>query len=294
MGPPIGGYLAEPVANIPILFGSDSVWEKYPFLLPNVVVASVLLFCAAIGFVYLEETHPYRQGRSHTIHYLLVRIGQWCKWPYHRSHTRYQSIATSSNSSQATSTLSEDENDNVSAGPVLDYRKAFTPLVCVQIFSYALLGYLKVCIMASQAVYLGLPPEQDESHRSVLHMIFGTSGGLGLSSTVIANVLLSQAVASILSQWFIVTPFITRYTALTAYRVVLIVFMIIYALCPVAAAMSSLWNLAFIVPIWWAYGIFDTMGSTAQSIMYVILPVQLRRCDLPPDLSIFFLLNLRK
>ncbi|KAL8802612.1 MAG: hypothetical protein Q9182_003703 [Xanthomendoza sp. 2 TL-2023] len=57
LGPLIGGALAEPCKNYPSLFAQQKLFEKYPFLLPNIVCASVLVIGILIGILFLEETH---------------------------------------------------------------------------------------------------------------------------------------------------------------------------------------------------------------------------------------------
>jgi hypothetical protein len=63
VGPVIGGYLAEPVKKYPSLFRPDTVWERFPYLLPNLVVVVFLLASAVSGFLGLQEVHPRFQGQ---------------------------------------------------------------------------------------------------------------------------------------------------------------------------------------------------------------------------------------
>lgn len=71
IGPMIGGYLADPVASHPEWFTPGGILEgkpeqlftKYRFLLPNLVVCSIL-FCGLVGaFLFLEETHEIKKHR---------------------------------------------------------------------------------------------------------------------------------------------------------------------------------------------------------------------------------------
>jgi len=58
IGPSIGGYFAEPVKNFPSLFPRGSVFDYNPYLLPNLVCASLLLLSILAGYFFLFETHP--------------------------------------------------------------------------------------------------------------------------------------------------------------------------------------------------------------------------------------------
>ncbi|KAL9001160.1 MAG: hypothetical protein Q9169_000343 [Polycauliona sp. 2 TL-2023] len=63
LGPLIGGALAEPCKNYPALFSQGTLFDTYPFLLPNIVCAVVLVFGIVIGLLFLEETHQEKRYR---------------------------------------------------------------------------------------------------------------------------------------------------------------------------------------------------------------------------------------
>lgn len=64
----IGGSLADPIINHPGWFSEDSRWkklfEKCPFLLPNIVTSTLLFFSLILAFLFLEESHPDYLGRN--------------------------------------------------------------------------------------------------------------------------------------------------------------------------------------------------------------------------------------
>lgn len=57
VGPMIGGALAKPVETLPWLFSPGSVWERFPYLLPNLFSAVCVMVGVVIGILFLEETH---------------------------------------------------------------------------------------------------------------------------------------------------------------------------------------------------------------------------------------------
>jgi MFS family permease len=57
IGPCMGGALAMPREAYPWLFSKGTLFDKYPFLLPNLVCVVVLVFGIANGVLFLEETH---------------------------------------------------------------------------------------------------------------------------------------------------------------------------------------------------------------------------------------------
>lgn len=57
IGPAMGGALAMPCEAYPWLFLKGTLFDKYPFLLPNLVCVVVLIFGIVNGVLFLEETH---------------------------------------------------------------------------------------------------------------------------------------------------------------------------------------------------------------------------------------------
>jgi hypothetical protein len=64
LGPTLGGALARPVINYPTFFQTGSIWERYPYLLPNLVCTVIVSFGVVIGILFLEETHAEKKYRT--------------------------------------------------------------------------------------------------------------------------------------------------------------------------------------------------------------------------------------
>jgi len=63
IGPAIGGTLADPCVSFPNTFSRDGLFGRFPYLLPNLVCASLLVVSIVLGYFLLEETHPDMQPR---------------------------------------------------------------------------------------------------------------------------------------------------------------------------------------------------------------------------------------
>ncbi|KAI1489357.1 major facilitator superfamily domain-containing protein [Biscogniauxia mediterranea] len=58
IGPAIGGILADPHESYPSVFPKGTLFADFPYLLPNLTCAALLLVSIILGYVLLEETHP--------------------------------------------------------------------------------------------------------------------------------------------------------------------------------------------------------------------------------------------
>ncbi|KAK4157302.1 hypothetical protein C8A00DRAFT_11805 [Chaetomidium leptoderma] len=63
IGPMIGGLFADPTDSYPGLFPKGSIFERFPYLLPNLICAGLLLVSIVLGYFLLEESHPDMQPR---------------------------------------------------------------------------------------------------------------------------------------------------------------------------------------------------------------------------------------
>ncbi|OAA65717.1 major facilitator superfamily transporter [Niveomyces insectorum RCEF 264] len=57
LGPAIGGTFADPHASFPETFPADSLFARFPYLLPNLLCALLLFVSIVLGYFLLEETH---------------------------------------------------------------------------------------------------------------------------------------------------------------------------------------------------------------------------------------------
>lgn len=57
----IGGYFSEPATNFPSVFSPTGLFAKFPYLLPNIICASLLLISIIMAYFLLDETHPDKQ-----------------------------------------------------------------------------------------------------------------------------------------------------------------------------------------------------------------------------------------
>ena len=55
--------MARPVLSYPDLFHAGSIWDRFPYLLPNLVCTVIVTCGVGIGILFLEETHEEKKHR---------------------------------------------------------------------------------------------------------------------------------------------------------------------------------------------------------------------------------------
>jgi hypothetical protein len=73
VGATLGGTLAQPVKNFPSIFRPGSIFDIYPFLLPNLVCTGFVFLGVVFGILFLEETHADKKDRRD----IGLELGQW-------------------------------------------------------------------------------------------------------------------------------------------------------------------------------------------------------------------------
>ena len=73
LGPAMGGALAQPSLSYPAIFARGTLFDRHPFLLPNLVCAVILATGVLVGILFLEETHESKKHRRD----LGIEAGRW-------------------------------------------------------------------------------------------------------------------------------------------------------------------------------------------------------------------------
>ncbi|KAH8816864.1 MFS multidrug transporter [Xylogone sp. PMI_703] len=241
IGPVVGGYLAEPVKNYPSIFHEGTVWDQFPYLLPNIVVVVLLLSSCTLGLFYLKEVHP-KFRHEMDIRQRLLNIIR---------NIRY---GRGQNTNNGYTPIPDEENTqtsiivSVGTDQVQELKSsAFTNQVILQIISNAILGFLTIAAGTMMPILLATPTRPTDPENPL--MPFGNKGGFGLDTTGISNILLIQAITSIFSQFLIVPAIISWKGALRSHKIGLLTLLCIYCITPLSASLSPWARIASILVI---------------------------------------------
>jgi hypothetical protein len=72
LGPALGGLLAAPAKAYPDFFDKNGLFGRFPWLLPNLVCAGLMLISIIAGYFALAETHPdFKTGADPFVHHAI-------------------------------------------------------------------------------------------------------------------------------------------------------------------------------------------------------------------------------
>ncbi|KAI9672092.1 MAG: hypothetical protein M1831_001905 [Alyxoria varia] len=253
IGSGLGGSLAEPVKNYPGLFSPGSIFETYPFLLPNLVSAGFVLFGVTVGFLFLEETHEKKKCRRD----IGLEIGQWLSTGVFRSrssHDEYSKLADANldetvglmqdNSVASTPRLSNSScDDRLEKLPVqpLDPEamslakpnaaiSAINKNVLLDVVAYGILaGHTIVCEQLLP-VLMSMEPATTRPKSA-----FQFLGGFGFSSKTIGLILSAQGIYQMIVQLVLYPKVQGRFGTLNTFRFAAFTYPLLYLLIPYMA-----------------------------------------------------------
>lgn len=260
IGLALGGCLADPIVNLPWLFGPTGVWNfsgdpegvtwmrAYPYALPTLFNAAVLLCSLFFAVFFLKETMP---GKTDHKDYGLL-AGEAVKTLFKRIffkesasgyaavHEEDQGQETSNMLEPPTPKTPEHSIQPLSpAGPLkpklsITSRAIYTREVLVTIVSFGLLPLHNSAFMQVFPIFLSTPFSENSPLSAIKF-----NGGLGLASPTIGLFLSAFGIFGILIQLCIYPTLQAWLGTLRSYRVALSVFPLAYILAPYLCLIPS-------------------------------------------------------
>ncbi|KAI8628402.1 MFS general substrate transporter [Xylariaceae sp. FL1651] len=241
----LGGCLAEPVVNLPGLFGPNGIlnlsrnpngvaWAlEYPYALPALLNAFFLGTSLMLAVMGLKETLPSKE--EHSDWGLQAGAAAWRLisrlWNRGREFHKYGIMESSEDAALLNDSQPGPEKTETSPTTAksleMPFRKIWTRKVISALVSFGLLPLHNSAFMHIFPVYLSSPPA-DNSEAT----FFAFSGGLGLRSATIGIWLSTFGVGGILLQLFIYPRLQKRIGTRGVFRIALFLFPVTYVAAP--------------------------------------------------------------
>ncbi|KAI2607776.1 MFS general substrate transporter [Hypoxylon fragiforme] len=257
----LGGCLAEPVVNLPGLFGSQGWFNAagnpegvqwaldHPYALPALLNAAILGVSLLLAVLGLKETLPGKESQSDIGLKLGAVIKRRIKLKGRRRRRRqraspeseeeYAMLIESSEDTFIGQTPPDPEKPDPTGTTAerrrrLPFRSLWTRRVLCAMVSFGLLPLHNSAFMHIFPVYLSSPPA-DNVEASMLAF----TGGLGLRSSTIGIWLSVFGICGILLQLFIYPRLQARIGTRGVFRIALFLFPVTYAAAPYLSLLSG-------------------------------------------------------
>ncbi|KAL1638861.1 hypothetical protein SLS58_008566 [Diplodia intermedia] len=282
----LGGTLAQPAKGYPTVFLPGSLFDKFPYLLPNLVCAAVVCFSLIVGILFLEETHEDKKDRFD----LGLEIGKWMMRKVRgQSEPELSVDAKKTYLEEACYLLAEESEDEQPPGyrstegsprlpsissaaslrtppraaPKPSMRSAFTPQVMLNIIGYGILAFHTISFEQLLPVLLSMPKSSEPPS-----LPFKFIGGFALPTKTIGFILSAQGFFQMIVQIFIFPVVSRKFGPLKTFRAVIFAYPFLYTLTPYLTLLPEAMRMSgvLLVLIW---------KVTAQSLAYPPLAIML-------------------
>lgn len=236
-GPSFGGFFARPAEQYPGVFGDSWLFNKYPFLLPNLMACLFFFISVVVATLFLHET---LETKRHEKDWGL-QLGEKISQPFHKKphyhHERHHrpSFLDAEASAPLLRSAGVAKTKKSEAPPTM--KEIFTPQVTVNIIAYTFLALHSVAFDQALPVFLNYPRQVPDEHNTQLPFRF--SGGWGLNSNSIGSILTVYGLACGIIQFFLFPPICSRLGSLACFRAGTVIFPVVYVLLPYTALIQD-------------------------------------------------------
>lgn len=251
----IGGCLADPVANLPSLFGPTGVFNfsgnpqgvawtiRYPYALPALFNGAVLATCLLLATLWLKESLASKENDWDLGLVIGKSISGFVKKKILRKEeSEYTAIQIEEGEAlmadvpivQASSSGSSTPTTHHPKSPRPRFRDIWTKHLVKTLFAFALQPLHNSTFLHIFPVFLSMPTSEN-NHASV----FRFTGGLGLASPTIGLYLATFGICGIILQ-LVIYPRVQKHVGtLGALRVANMIFPLAYIIAPYLSLLSE-------------------------------------------------------
>ena len=201
IGPAIGGTFTRPAISMPSVFSPTGIFAHFPYLLPNLICAAILLISILFGYCCLVETHPDLQPWStqeeldnSTVETPLITAGATADYGVDLRADTYGTFNTVNIHESKEWTLNADGSSRPASifSPKVFTRKVAMLVVALGIFTYHSMTYDHLL-----PIFL-----QDErmSANNISRSPFNIPGGLGLTMQSVGIVMSINGIIALFIQ----------------------------------------------------------------------------------------------
>ncbi|RPA76006.1 MFS general substrate transporter [Ascobolus immersus RN42] len=246
LGPIIGGYLSEPAKTYPRYFDQKGLFGRYPFLLPNLICATMFFIAVLFGLFFIEETLWTKKDRPDPF----LKLGQ-----------KFSACIGLSNSDKAKGKFTGERQpllQNSASSSTVDEETLYkerqefkkTPSLRDALSRQSVLNVLVYMLLALHVTYdqlfpvlLSTPPSDPTAQRPPFRFV----GGFGLGSADIGNIFSLYGLLMLPIQFFIFPKLAVKYGPVRLFRWITPIFPLTYLAAPYTVLIPNLQTGAYVL-----------------------------------------------
>ncbi|KAF5619187.1 tetracycline resistance protein [Fusarium sp. NRRL 25303] len=296
VGPMIGGALARPCISYPEIFARGTIWDRYPYLLPNLFSAATVFFGVIIGLLFLDETHAEKKSQRDRGREIGDYLASWfggvasCNGRGRspekqalldgKQNVQYLSTSVRPGSAHSDEVLpayrSQENSPRLAPQPdtqslneaplepiVVRKSKTFTKPVIMNIISYGILAFHTMTFDQLFPVFLSTKRPEHPVH----DLPFKFTDGFGLETKMIGVIMSVQGLYSLFSNYLIVPPITRRLGSLRLFRILAFSYFALYLVTPYLVLLPDSMRMPaiYLLVIWKCT--FSTMAYPSNAIL---------------------------
>lgn len=273
IGPTIGGTFARPAVSMPSAFSPTGVFAKFPYLLPNLICAVVMLISILFGYFVLAETHPDMQAWStqeeldHTTAEtpLMVTAGATADVGVDLRGNTYGTFNTVDIHEQKEWELNRDGTSRPASIKSSEQPKIFTRKVAMIVIALGIFTYHSMTYDHLLPIFL---QDDDVTSQATKHFPFNIPGGLGLATQSVGIIMSFNGLIALFIQAIIFPVFASWLGVWKTFVVVTVLHPIEYFMVPYLAFLPD----HLLYPgIWACLSIRNFTSILAYPVLLILL-----------------------
>jgi hypothetical protein len=237
IGPAIGGTFADPHTSFPNIFSKHGICGRFPYLLPNLICAGMLLISILAGYFLLEETHPDMQPRVSLPDstYMsdetpLIATADALKTP--AVDLRAETYGTFEGSDDSTWRHAQQKT----RPPQIFTKRVITLIIAMGIFTYHSMTYDNLL-----PIFLEDKRGESISIQAVASLNPFSPGGMGMSLQKVGMVMSIDGIIALFVQAFIFPYFAARFGIQRLFIIVSLLHPVSYLIMPYLVYLPTSW-----------------------------------------------------
>ncbi|KAF3760882.1 MFS general substrate transporter, partial [Cryphonectria parasitica EP155] len=256
IGPILGGLLADPATSYPTVFGEVEFFRRFPYALPNIVSAFLLMSAALSAWLRLEETLDTRADRRDWGIELGKKISSAVSCCFRRqASVKYEALASTEDANTSFEMAHSPTSPRMSSAVGRDststkrrprytqrlaFRRIFTRNVCTTLVAHSLLAFHVGTFNSLWFVFLSTPVyDPAKPSAAERHLPFVFTGGLGLPPAKVGVAMSILGIIGITLQLVVYPALSARLGTVRCLRLFLLCFPVTYFLLPYLSLVPS-------------------------------------------------------